>query len=95
MAKDLDAYYSFYSPNFGPIKANRAKWMAERKRLVTKPGDIKVVLDGIQAQQISPTRVETTFVQTYNSSNFNDTMTKTLTWELERGSWLIVKETNR
>ncbi len=95
MSKDLERYYTFYSPNFGPLKANRSKWMAERKRLVTKPGDIKVVLDGIQAQQISPTRVETTFVQTYNSSNFNDSMTKTLTWELERGNWLIVKETNR
>lgn len=95
MSKDLERYYTFYSPSFGPLKANRSKWMAERKRLVTKPGDIKVVLDGIQAQQISPTRVETTFVQTYNSSNFNDSMTKTLTWELERGNWLIVKETNR
>lgn len=95
MSKDLDRYYTFYSASFGPLKANRAKWMAERKRLVTKSGDIKVVLDSIQAQQISPTRVETSFVQTYNSSNFNDTMTKTLTWELERGNWLIVKETNR
>jgi outer membrane protein, adhesin transport system len=95
MSKDLNRYYAFYSPTFGPIKANRAKWMAERKRLVTKPGEIRVVIDGIQAQQVSPTRVETSFVQTYNSSNFNDTMTKTLTWELDKGNWLIVKESNR
>ena len=95
MSKDLTRYYSFYSQSFGPMKANKAKWMAERKRLVTKPGDIRVVLDSIQAKTLSPTRAETTFHQTYRSFNFNDDMTKTLTWELVGSEWLIVKETNR
>lgn len=95
MSKDLTQYYSFYSPNFGPLKRDKTGWMAERKRLVTKPGEISVVLNGIQAKQISATRVETTFEQVYKSQDFSDTMTKTLTWELSNGSWLIVKETNR
>ena len=31
MSKDLTRYYSFYSPNFGPIKADKSKWQAERR----------------------------------------------------------------
>ncbi len=95
MAKDLSRYYSFYSPSFGPIKYDKARWMADRKRLVTKPGEIQVKLEDIQTKLLSPTRVETSFKQTYNSYNFNDTMQKTLTWERSGSEWLIVKETNR
>ena len=95
MSKDLDRYYGFYGASFGPLKANKAKWQAERKRLVTKPGDISVVLEDIQAKTVSPTRAETTFRQIYKSSNFSDTMVKTLTWERVGNDWVIVKETNR
>jgi len=95
MSKDIERYYTFYSPKFGPMKANKDKWMADRKRLVTKPGDITVQLDDIQAKTVSPTRAETTFKQTYRSSNYNDVMVKTLTWELSGKDWLIVRETNR
>jgi adhesin transport system outer membrane protein len=95
MSKDLTRYYSFYSQSFGPMKANKPKWMAERKRLVTKPGDISVQLDNIQARTLSPTRAETTFRQVYRSKDFNDEMVKTLTWDLVGANWLIVKESNR
>jgi len=95
MSKDLTRYYSFYSPNFGPIKADKSKWQSERKRLVTKPGEISVVLENLVPKQISANRVETSFKQVYKSSNFNDTMVKTLTWERSGSEWLIVKESNR
>ncbi|WP_246499049.1 TolC family outer membrane protein [Ideonella paludis] len=95
MSKDLTRYYSFYSPNFGPIKADKSKWQSERKRLVTKPGEISVVLENLVPKQISANRVETSFKQIYKSSNFNDTMLKTLTWERSGSEWLIVKESNR
>jgi len=95
MSKDLNRYYGFYGDSFGPLKANKTKWMADRKRLVTKPGDISVVLDNIQAKTLSPTKAETTFHQSYKSSNFSDSMTKTLTWELVGQTWQIVKESNR
>ena len=95
MSKDLTRYYSFYSPNFGPMKRDKSGWQAERKRLVTKPGEIGVTLNNIKATQISPTRVETAFDQTYRSVDYNDQMSKTLTWELRGSEWLIVKETNR
>ncbi|MBK7617614.1 MAG: TolC family outer membrane protein [Burkholderiales bacterium] len=95
MSKDLNRYYSFYGDAFGPLKANKAKWMADRKRLVTKPGDISVVLEDIKAQTVSPTRAETTFRQIYKSSNFSDQMVKTLTWDRVGSDWVIVRESNR
>ena len=95
MSKDLNRYYSFYGDAFGPLKANKAKWMADRKRLVTKPGDISVSLEDIKSKTVSPTRAETTFRQVYKSSNFNDQMVKTLTWDRVGSDWVIVKETNR
>ena len=95
MSKDINRYYTFYSPNFGPMKRDKVGWRAERNRLVTKKGEISVVLDNIKATQISPTRVETAFDQTYRSFDFNDKMSKTLTWEFSGSEWLIVKETNR
>ncbi|MEK8047160.1 TolC family outer membrane protein [Ideonella margarita] len=95
MSKDLTAYYGFYGQNFGPLKADRAKWMADRKRLVTKAGDIKVDINNIKSNTVSPTRVETTFEQRYASKDYSDTMTKTLTWALTGDKWVIVKESNR
>lgn len=96
MSKDLTRYYSFYSPSFGPLKRDKTGWMAERKRLVTKPGDIRVALNNLQSKQITPTRVETSFEQVYNSADYSDTMQKTLVWERNSaGDWLIVRESNR
>lgn len=95
MAKDLERHFSFYGANFGPHKADKATWQAERKRLITKQGDISVVLEDIKAQTLAPTRAETTFRQTYKSANFSDTMVKTLTWERVGNDWVIVQETNR
>ena len=95
MSKDLVRYYGFYSPSFGPLQRDKSRWMAERKRLIAKAGDISVVLNNIQARAISPTRVETAFDQLYSASNYSDKMSKTLTWELSGGNWLIVAETKR
>lgn len=94
-AKDLTGYYSFYSPEFGPIKADKAKWQAERKRMLGKPGEISVQVGNVQAKALSATQVETAFDQTYRSVNFSDTMRKSITWELRNGEWLILAETNR
>jgi adhesin transport system outer membrane protein len=94
-AKDLARYYGFYSPEFGPIKADKAKWQAERKRMLGKPGEINVQVGNVQAKALSATQVETAFDQTYRSANFSDTMRKSITWELRNGEWLILAESNR
>ena len=94
-AKDLNRYYGFYGESFPAGKAKRAAWMAQRKKALGKPGEISVELADVQTRELSPTRVETTFRQSYRSSGFSDQMVKTLTWERAGADWVIVGESNR
>ena len=95
MAKDVERYMSFYSADFAPARTDKGKWIAERRRLVTKAGPIEVRLDGIQTRALSDTRVETTFDQVYTSKDFKDSMRKTLVWDRVGTEWKIVGESNR
>ena len=95
MSHDVDLYMSFYGPDFKPLKGTRAAWIAERHRLVGKPGAITVVLGNIQTHALTDTRVETSFDQAYTSASFKDTMHKTLVWDRVGNEWKIVGESNR
>jgi hypothetical protein len=37
----------------------------------------------------------TRFEQSYRSNDFSDLTAKTLTWRLQGGAWVIVRESNR
>ena len=95
-SKQVDRYMAFYSKDFRPSKSGgKARWMAERRRLVGKKGPIEVTIGRIETQTISPTRVETEFDQNYTSIDFKDTMRKALSWEKIGNNWFIVRESNR
>lgn len=93
-AKDVDQYFTYYGKDFAPVRSTSAKWIKERRRLVTKPGPIDVQLNDIKAVPQGDT-VVTSFEQTYTSSNFKDKGLKVLTWKQIGGKWVIVKESNR
>jgi adhesin transport system outer membrane protein len=95
MSHNADNYLAFYGADFKPSKGSRDAWAAERRRLVGRPGAIKVVLSNIQARAVSDTRVETSFDQDYSSPALKDTMHKTLLWDRIDGQWKIVAESNR
>ena len=95
MSHDIDHYMSFYGPDFKPLKGTKATWIAERRRLVGKPGAISVALNNVQTHALTDTRVETSFDQAYTSANFKDTMHKTLVWDRVGSEWKIVGESNR
>jgi outer membrane protein, adhesin transport system len=92
---DVDRYLSFYAPGFRPAKGSRADWIAERRRLVGKPGAIAVKLSAIQTHALGGNRVETSFEQVYVSDTFKDSMHKTLVWDRAGGDWVIIGESNR
>jgi adhesin transport system outer membrane protein len=94
MSKDVDRYFTYYAKDFAPAHSTSAKWIKERRRLVTKPGPIEVRLDDIKAVPKGDA-VVTTFTQNYTSSNFKDKTLKILTWKQLAGEWVIVKESNR
>jgi adhesin transport system outer membrane protein len=94
-AHDADRYLSFYGPDFKPSKGSKEAWLSERRRLLAKTGPIDVRLSNIQTRPVTETRVETSFDQAYTSSNFSDTMHKTLIWDRVGAEWKIVGESNR
>ena len=95
MSHNADNYLAFYAPEFKPGKGNRDAWAAERRRLVSRPGAIKVVLSNVVARAVSDNRVETSFDQAYSSPTLKDSMHKTLLWERVDGQWKIASESNR
>lgn len=94
MAKDVDQYFTYYAKDFAPAKSTSAKWITERRRLVTKPGPISLKIENIKSTPVKDT-VVTSFTQTYSSSNYKDRTEKVLTWKRLNGQWVIVKESNR
>jgi adhesin transport system outer membrane protein len=94
MSKDVDRYFTFYAKDFAPARSNSAKWIQERRRLVSKPGPIDVKL-GEATSVPKGSAVETSFTQIYTSANFKDKTKKLLTWRSVNGEWVIVKESNR
>jgi adhesin transport system outer membrane protein len=94
MSKDVDNYFTYYAKDFAPARSTSAKWIKERRRLVTKPGPIEVKVENIKAVPQGDT-VVTSFDQLYTSSNFKDKSLKALTWKQLGGQWVIVKESNR
>lgn len=92
-AKDIETYLGFYSKDF-TAKGTRAQWEANRRKLVGKPGPISLKIDSIKASP-QGSDVVTSFEQAYTSSNYKDKGPKTLTWRMQEGRWVIVKESNR
>jgi adhesin transport system outer membrane protein len=93
-AKDIDRYFTFYAKDFAPAKYTSAKWISERRRLLSKSGPIEVKVGDVKAVPKGDT-VVTSFEQTYTSANFKDKANKVLTWKNIGGQWVIVKESNR
>jgi adhesin transport system outer membrane protein len=93
-AKDINRYLAFYAKDFAPARSTSAKWITERRRLLSKPGPIEVQLSQVKAEQRGEA-VVTSFTQDYTSQNFKDSSFKALTWKLIDGQWVIVNESNR
>ena len=93
-AKDIDRYMSFYAKGFAPARSTSAKWITERRRLLSKSGPIGVQLDQVKTETRGDA-VVTSFTQNYTSQNFKDSSFKALTWKQTDGQWVIVNESNR
>jgi adhesin transport system outer membrane protein len=93
-AKDIDRYMGFYAKDFAPARSTSAKWINERRRLLSKSGPIEVQLTQVKAEARGDA-VVTSFSQNYTSQNFKDSSFKALTWKLIDGQWVIVNESNR
>jgi outer membrane protein, adhesin transport system len=94
-AKNFDRYSGFYDSAFAPAGSTHARWLSQRKRMVTKPGALNVKVENLQVRETGADSAEAQFDQIYTSSGFSDRMKKTLSWKRVGGQWVIVGETNR
>lgn len=92
--KDITSYLGAYSNTFVPAMGlKRADWERLRKKRLRKQGDLKASLNNIQPLQCKETTAEISFTQEYGSSDYKDTVEKTLNLEFTNGAWRITKET--
>ncbi|MEO5334718.1 MAG: tetratricopeptide repeat protein [Magnetococcus sp. YQC-5] len=94
-AKNLDQYLAAYSSHFQPFSKafrTRADWEKNRREIIGRPGAIQVKIMDLQINMLNEKRAQTTFQQNYSSKQYRERSKKTLSLELEQGSWKIVRE---
>jgi adhesin transport system outer membrane protein len=105
MAKDVKRYLDFYAPDFDASHSNysksydsksmaRTSWLAYRKRLITKPGEISVTASNLRIDMVSDTVANLKFTQDYRSADYNDKVDKVLQVVLKDGRWLVKTESS-
>lgn len=92
-SNSIDAYLSFYAPNFEPAGGISYKnWQSQRRLRLSKPGTIEVIVDALKIQFTGEDSATAEFRQLYRSADYSDVMLKTLLWKKTDGRWLIGKE---
>ncbi len=89
----VDDYLAFYSDAFRPPGGEGLEsWAALRRERLAAPSSIQVTLDQI-VPVVRGDRAGVTFVQSYTSDTFSDSVSKTLVLErAASGDWQIVEE---
>ncbi len=95
-AQDVDAYLGHYSSAFVPESGESlAAWQRLRAQRLTAPSTIRVAVTRLSWQDVpnrGGDRVRVSFLQTYRSDSYSDTVDKVLDLHLEGGLWRIVRE---
>lgn len=91
--QDVPAYLGHYSAQFVPPDSlGRAEWEAQRGRRLTAPRQIRVAVARLGADFLTESRARVSFLQTYRSESYSDTVDKILEVEREADGWKIVHE---
>lgn len=84
-----DAYFDFYSQKY----VSRSSWKSARRARLLSAQKISLDLTNIQFEMQGNNHATTTFQQDYRSASYQDSLTKTLHWQLIDNKWKIVDET--
>jgi uncharacterized protein (TIGR02266 family) len=89
----MDDYLSYYSQDFEPIRGmTPTEWRAFREERILGPRYIFMAISGLNWSQTDDQRAQTTFLQTYRSDRYSDTVLKTLDLVWEDNRWKILRE---
>jgi len=92
--QDVAAYLSHYTADFTAPGKTRDVWESERRQRLRRPQFIRVSAADVQVQDPAGARPRVSFVQRYESENYDETSRKLLTFVKQGGRWLIEKEEN-
>lgn len=91
--KDVNAYLSFYGPQFQPGESmSRRTWEETRRTRINKPGEISVQVRDVEVVFEGDSAATVRFVQAYRSSNLSSTNRKSLRFVRNGQQWQIQQE---
>ena len=89
----VEDYLSFYSSTFEPAaELSLGEWESQRKKRVSEPARIEVLVAMADLRTLDKDRVEVVFLQSYESDLMADLVVKTLLLVREDGNWKIDAE---
>jgi|GEM_PF-2720747 len=92
-AGEVNNYFTFYSADYSPGKQSRKTWMKTRRSRISPEREIKVTISDISVSQGNNSNLlKTRFLQKYRAKSYRDIGYKTIQWEKQNGTWVIVKE---
>ncbi len=92
-AQDVDAYLSFYGPDFTPSSgASRQDWEELRRSRLTSPAKIEVVLSDFSLVRESDDRLQIEATQSYTSDRYADKTRKLFDLVKNEAGWQIQRE---
>lgn len=92
-AKNIDAYLSFYGPEFEPPNGmSRETWESSRKKRISSKQKIDVAIQNLRLEMNGNTSTAK-FTQVYSDERLRMTDSKTMVWQKHNGRWLIQRET--
>lgn len=93
-SREVEAYLNYYAEDYQPDpNTSHDQWRGNRDAALTRSGEISVAVSEIDVQiEASIARVE--FLQSYRSSNYSDSVRKTLVYSYADERWKIISETS-
>ncbi len=89
-AKDLNAYFAAYAPDYAPGMTHAA-WMADRRARIVDKASIQVGISAL-AVRVAGDHADARFVEHYQAGTIDFTGVKHVQLQRIGGRWLIVRE---
>ena len=90
--RNIEAYLSFYSPNFSPEKKTLEQWKSYKKKVIGNKSYIKVSVTNVSIKFNDDNEAFVEFDQRYESNRFTSEDHKLLIMEKNGPRWQIIKE---
>lgn len=92
-SQTIEAYISFYSPDFVPERGRSIEqWEAFRRKRLSDPEQITILLDLIEFEPLEDGNYRVNFHQDYSSNLYQDQVQKSMDLEPWADAWRILRE---